>query len=281
MACGGSCSSCGDGCEKKSLKETLHKNSSVKKVVGVVSGKGGVGKSLVTCLLSCAANRAGLRSAILDADITGPSIPRSFGLSEIRAESVSEKNPDGSEGGYLKSVKSKSGVQIMSMNFLLPNETDPVVWRGPVISGAVKQFWTDVLWENVDVMFVDCPPGTGDVPLTVFQSLPLDGIIVVSSPQDLVRVIVEKAVNMAAMMKIPVLGLVENMSFVECPDCHRQIKIFGESNLEKIADEFGLKILSRIPVKKEISQSVDEGKIEDVQADFLDDAVNAIQNLFK
>ena len=235
MACGGNCSSCGDKCEKKPLKENLHSGSSVKKVIGIVSGKGGVGKSLVTSLLACKVNKDGFRTAILDADITGPSIPTSFGLGNVRAESVSEKNSDGSEGGYLKSVKSKSGIQLMSMNFLLQNETDPVVWRGPVISGAVRQFWTDVLWEDVDFMFVDCPPGTGDVPLTVFQSLPIDGIIIVSSPQQLVRVIVEKAVNMANMMNVPVLGLVENMSYVKCPDCGKEIKVFGESNIGKIA----------------------------------------------
>lgn len=197
----------------------------------------------------------------------------------MRAESVSEKNRDGSEGGYLKSVKSKSGIQLMSMNFLLQNETDPVVWRGPVISGAVRQFWTDVLWEDVDFMFVDCPPGTGDVPLTVFQSLPIDGIIIVSSPQQLVRVIVEKAVNMANMMNVPVLGLVENMSYVKCPDCGKEIKVFGESNIGKIAEEFNLKVLARIPIEQNMSAAVDKGEIESLDAPFIEEAAKSIEVL--
>lgn len=279
MACGGNCSSCGDKCEKKPLKENLHSGSSVKKVIGIVSGKGGVGKSLVTSLLACKVNKDGFRTAILDADITGPSIPTSFGLGNVRAESVSEKNRDGSEGGYLKSVKSKSGIQLMSMNFLLQNETDPVVWRGPVISGAVRQFWTDVLWEDVDFMFVDCPPGTGDVPLTVFQSLPIDGIIIVSSPQQLVRVIVEKAVNMANMMNVPVLGLVENMSYVKCPDCGKEIKVFGKSNIGKIAEEFNLKVLARIPIEQNMSAAVDKGEIESLDAPFIEEAAKSIEVL--
>lgn len=279
MACGGNCSSCGDKCEKKPLKENLHSGSSVKKVIGIVSGKGGVGKSLVTSLLACKVNKDGFRTAILDADITGPSIPTSFGLGNVRAESVSEKNRGGSEGGYLKSVKSKSGIQLMSMNFLLQNETDPVVWRGPVISGAVRQFWTDVLWEDVDFMFVDCPPGTGDVPLTVFQSLPIDGIIIVSSPQQLVRVIVEKAVNMANMMNVPVLGLVENMSYVKCPDCGKEIKVFGESNIGKIAEEFNLKVLARIPIEQNMSAAVDKGEIESLDAPFIEEAAKSIEVL--
>lgn len=279
MACNGSCSSCGDKCEKKPLKETLHSGASVKKVIGIVSGKGGVGKSLVTSLLACKASKDGFKAAVLDADITGPSIPTSFGLGNIRAESVSEKNSDGSEGGYLKPVKTKTGIQLMSMNFLLQNETDPVVWRGPVISGAVRQFWTDVLWEDVDFMFVDCPPGTGDVPLTVFQSLPVDGILIVSSPQQLVRVIVEKAVNMAKMMNIPVLGLIENMSYVKCPDCGKEINVFGESSIDKTAKEFGLKVLARIPIDQSISQAVDKGEIESVDAQFIEEAAKAVESL--
>ncbi len=279
MACNGSCSSCGDKCEKKPLKETLHSGASVKKVIGIVSGKGGVGKSLVTSLLACKASKDGFKAAVLDADITGPSIPTSFGLGNIRAESVSEKNSDGSEGGYLKPVKTKTGIQLMSMNFLLQNETDPVVWRGPVISGAVRQFWTDVLWEDVDFMFVDCPPGTGDVPLTVFQSLPVDGILIVSSPQQLVRVIVEKAVNMAKMMNIPVLGLIENMSYVKCPDCGKEINVFGESSIDKTAKEFGLKVLARIPIDQSISQAVDKGEIESVDAPFIEEAAKAVESL--
>lgn len=279
MACNGSCSSCGDKCEKKPLKETLHSGASVKKVIGIVSGKGGVGKSLVTSLLACKASKDGFKAAVLDADITGPSIPTSFGLGNIRAESVSEKNSDGSEGGYLNPVKTKTGIQLMSMNFLLQNETDPVVWRGPVISGAVRQFWTDVLWEDVDFMFVDCPPGTGDVPLTVFQSLPVDGILIVSSPQQLVRVIVEKAVNMAKMMNIPVLGLIENMSYVKCPDCGKEINVFGESSIDKTAKEFGLKVLARIPIDQSISQAVDKGEIESVDAQFIEEAAKAVESL--
>ncbi|MGN0729724.1 P-loop NTPase [Treponema sp.] len=279
MACNGSCSNCADTCEKKPLKENLHKGASVKKVIGIVSGKGGVGKSLATSLLACTVHKDGFNAAILDADITGPSIPTAFGLGNIRAESVSEKNSDGEESGYLKSVKSKTGIQLMSMNFLLQNETDPVVWRGPVISGAVRQFWTDVLWENVDFMFVDCPPGTGDVPLTVFQSLPVDGIIIVSSPQQLVRVIVEKAVNMANMMNIPVIGIIENMSYVKCPECGKEIKIFGESNIEKIAEEFKLKILARIPIEKNISEAIDKGEAESLDADFIKEAAKAVEAL--
>ncbi len=283
MACGGNCSGCSSSCEKKELKATLHQKSSVKKVIGVVSGKGGVGKSFVTSLLACKMNEKGFRSAILDADITGPSIPTAFGLGKVRAESGSDgtKDKDGNENGWLLSVKSSGGIQMMSMNFLLPNENDPVIWRGPVISGAVKQFWTDVLWEDVDVMFVDCPPGTGDVPLTVFQSLPVDGIIIVSSPQGLVRTIVEKALNMANMMKIPVLGIVENMSFVKCTDCGKEIKIFGESHIDEIARDFSIKVLARIPMEENTSTLVDEGKIEEVakKIDCLSEAVKVIESL--
>ncbi len=279
MGCKGSCSNCGDKCDKQPLKETLHEGASVKKLVGIVSGKGGVGKSLVTSLLASRVCKDGFKSAVLDADITGPSIPLSFGLGSEKAESFPETNADGSEGGYLKPVKSKSGIQLMSMNFLLQNETDPVVWRGPVISGAVRQFWTDVLWEDVDFMFVDCPPGTGDVPLTVFQSLPIDGIIIVASPQELVRVIVEKAVNMAQMMSIPVLGLIENMSYVKCPDCGKEIKVFGKSNIENIASDFNLKILAQIPIKEEIATAVDKGEVEEIEDDFIIDAAKTIENL--
>lgn len=281
MACGGNCSSCSSSCEKKDLKETLRKDASVKKVIGVVSGKGGVGKSLVTSLLASKVARDGFRSAILDADITGPSIPKSFGLEKARAESVSEKKEDGTDGGYLLSVKSKNGTQIMSMNFLLPEENSPVIWRGPVIGGAVKQFWTDVMWEDVDFMFVDCPPGTGDVPLTVFQSLPVDGIIVVSSPQQLVRTIVEKAVNMANMMNIPILGLVENMSYIKCPDCNKEIKIFGESKIEETAREFNIPVLAKIPMRPETAAMVDEGRIEELEVPEIEEAVKAVEALIK
>ena len=279
--CSGSCSNCSSGsdCSKKPLKEILHEGSSVKKVIGIISGKGGVGKSLVTSLLASKIMKDGYRTAILDADITGPSIPTAFGLSGEKAEGGIMVGKDGKQQEFLKTVKSEGGVQIMSMNFLLPKETDPVIWRGPVISGAVRQFWTDVLWDDVDFMFVDCPPGTGDVPLTVFQSLPVDGIIIVSSPQQLVRVIVEKAVNMANMMNIPILGLVENMSYVKCPDCNKEIKIFGESNIEGIAKDFGLKVLARLPIEREVSVTVDNGEVEKLDLDYIKGLSDAVESL--
>jgi len=277
--CSGECSECSKSCEKRDLHEKLHEGSKVKKVIGIVSGKGGVGKSLVTSLLACKISRDGLKAAILDADITGPSIPTAFGLGEEKAESATMTLKDGKAGQYIKPVKSKGGIQIMSMNFLLPEETTPVIWRGPVISGAVRQFWTDVVWEDVDCMFVDCPPGTGDVPLTVFQSIPVDGIIVVASPQQLVRVIVEKAVNMANMMNVPVLGLIENMSYVKCPDCGKEMKIFGESNIEGIAKDFNLKVLARIPIEQKMSVTVDNGEIETLDEGYIDEAAHAVEAL--
>lgn len=277
--CSGECSECSKSCEKRDLHEKLHEGSKVKKVIGIVSGKGGVGKSLVTSLLACKISRDGLKAAILDADITGPSIPTAFGLGEEKAESATMTLKDGKAGQYIKPVKSKGGIQIMSMNFLLPEETTPVIWRGPVISGAVRQFWTDVVWEDIDCMFVDCPPGTGDVPLTVFQSIPVDGIIVVASPQQLVRVIVEKAVNMANMMNVPVLGLIENMSYVKCPDCGREMKIFGESNIEGIAKDFNLKVLARIPIEQKMSVTVDNGEIEILDEGYIDEAAHAVEAL--
>lgn len=268
--CDHDCSSCGKSCESRDLHIKLREGSSVKKVIGIVSGKGGVGKSLVTSLLACKVHRDGFRTAILDADITGPSIPESFGLSETRASG---------DGNSLNPVVTDSGIQLMSMNFLLENENDPVVWRGPVISGAVQQFWTDVVWKDVDFMFVDMPPGTGDVPLTVFQSLPIDGIIVVSSPQQLVRVIVEKAVKMANMMNVPVLGLVENMSYVKCPDCGCEISVFGKSNIEKIADTFGIPVLARIPMEESTAAYVDSGDIESLDLPYLNTAAELIEGL--
>ncbi|MCR5218176.1 Mrp/NBP35 family ATP-binding protein [Treponema sp.] len=279
--CSGSCSSCNQNCEKRSLKESLHEGSSVKKVIAVVSGKGGVGKSLVTNLLACKVHRDGFKTAILDADITGPSVPTAFGLHGEKAEAGTMTMKDGKAQEYLKSVKTSTGIQIMSMNFLLPEENTPVIWRGPVISGAVKQFWTDVVWEDVDFMFVDCPPGTGDVPLTIFQSLPVDGIIVVASPQQLVRVIVEKAVNMANMMNVPILGLVENMSYVQCPDCGKQIRIFGENNIEGIAKDYGLKVLARIPIEQKMSVTVDNGEIESLDVNYVDEAAASVESLLK
>ena len=221
----------------------------------------------------------GYRAAVLDADITGPSIPTAFGVGQEKATSGSRSKEDGTLDEFIKPVVSAKGVQLMSMNFLLTNETDPVIWRGPVIAGAVKQFWTDVMWDDVDFMFVDCPPGTGDVPLTVFQSLPIDGIIIVSSPQQLVRVIVEKAVNMANIMKIPVLGLVENMSYVKCPDCSKEIKIFGESNIDNIAKDFDLKVLARLPISREISVSIDNGEVEELNLTELDECANTVESL--
>ena len=268
--CDHDCSSCGKSCESRDLHIKLREGSSVKKVIGIVSGKGGVGKSLVTSLLACKVHRDGFRTAILDADITGPSIPESFGLSETRASG---------DGNSLNPVVTDSGIQLMSMNFLLENENDPVVWRGPVISGAVQQFWTDVVWKDVDFMFVDMPPGTGDVPLTVFQSLPIDGIIVVSSPRQLVRVIVEKAVKMANMINVPVLGLVENMSYVKCPDCGCEISVFGKSNIEKIADTFGIPVLARIPMEESTAAYVDSGDIESLDLPYLNTAAELVEGL--
>ncbi|WP_022931311.1 Mrp/NBP35 family ATP-binding protein [Treponema bryantii] len=270
--CTHDCGSCGQDCSKRDLQVSLHKDSKVKKVIGIVSGKGGVGKSLVTSLLASKVNKDGFRTAILDADITGPSIPESFGVGDERAQAVEGQDA-------LTPVVTDSGIQLMSMNFLLQNENDPVIWRGPVIAGAVKQFWTDVIWKDVDFMFVDMPPGTGDVPLTVFQSLPLDGIIVVSSPQQLVRVIVEKAVNMANMMNIPILGIVENMSYVKCPDCGKEITVFGKSNIDQIAKGFNIPVLARIPMQEETSRAVDAGDIESLDIPELKDAAETVEKL--
>ena len=261
--CTHNCSSCGESCgertEPQSFQAKAHDLSHVKKVIAVVSGKGGVGKSLVTSSLACAMRARGKKVGILDADITGPSIPKAFGI-HTRAM--------GSELG-LYPVDSEGGVQVMSLNLLTENETDPVIWRGPVIAGTVKQFWTDVIWGEVDYLFVDMPPGTGDVPLTVFQSLPVDGIIVVTSPQDLVSMIVTKAVKMAEMMNIPVLGLVENYSYFQCPDCGKQHKIFGESHIDSVAVEHGLKVLARLPMDPALAAACDAGKIESFQPNYL------------
>jgi len=265
--CNHDCSACSKNCESRDMRAKLHEGSSVKKVIGVISGKGGVGKSFVTCLLACAMNRKGKHTAILDADITGPSIPEAFGLSSTRVEG---------DDNTMKPVTTDGGIQLMSMDFLLEKNTDPVIWRGPVISGAVKQFWTDVIWHDVDYMFVDMPPGTGDVPLTVFQSLPVDGIIVVSSPQQLVRVIVEKAVKMANMMNIPIIGLVENMSYVKCPKCGEIIHVYGKSNIEAIAQNYNLPVLAKIPIEEQSSAAIDLGTIEDLNVNYVDKAVDLI-----
>ncbi len=261
--CSHDCSSCGEKCserrEAQDFSAKLNEYSRVGKVIGVVSGKGGVGKSMVTSMLAVMTARQGYRVAILDADVTGPSIPMAFGIHEkARANDL----------GIYPAV-TKEGIQVMSLNLLLENETDPVVWRGPVIAGVVKQFWTDVVWDNVDYMFVDMPPGTGDVPLTVFQSLPVDGVVVVTSPQELVGMIVEKAVNMAGMMNVPVLALVENMSWFECPDCGRKHSIFGESRIDEVASRHGIPLVSRLPIRPELAAAADGGAIESQDSEEL------------
>ena len=270
--CTHDCSSCGENCPSREANpadflEKPNAMSHIKKVIGVVSGKGGVGKSMVTSMLAVLLNRRGAHTAVLDADITGPSIPKAFGI---------HQKAMGSEFGILP-ARTKTGIDIMSVNLLLDDETAPVVWRGPIIANTVKQFWTDVIWENVDYLFVDMPPGTGDVPLTVFQSLPGSGIIIVTSPQELVAMIVEKAVNMAKKMNVPILGLVENMSYLECPDCGKKISVFGESHLDEVAKEYGIPVLAQIPIRPAIAKAVDEGTVEYVEADFLDDAVKAVK----
>lgn len=242
------------------LKEELNAASSVKKVYAVMSGKGGVGKSLVTSMLAVTAQRRGFKTAVLDADITGPSIPTAFNIHERANTNMY---------GIIPAV-SKTGIEIMSLNLLLENETDPVVWRGPVIAGAVKQFWTDVAWNDVDVMFIDMPPGTGDVPLTVFQSIKVDGIVIVTSPQELVSMIVEKAVHMADMMKVPVLGIVENMSYFECPDCGKKHNIYGESHVDEAAVKFGIDAVAKMPIDPKFAKACDNGEIEEVEGGWLD-----------
>jgi Mrp family chromosome partitioning ATPase len=271
-SCGENCGrECGGGEEGKSKRDEfradLNPLSHVRHVIGVVSGKGGVGKSLVTSLLATMFSRKGYKTAVLDADITGPSIPKMFGVTG-RAE--------GSDLGIFPK-KTHGDIRIMSINLLLDNAEAPVIWRGPLIAGTVKQFWTDVVWDDVDYMFIDMPPGTGDVPLTVFQSLPVDGIVVVTSPQDLVSLIVKKAANMAKMMHIPVLGLVENMSYYKCPDCGREEEIFGKSKLPQVAEDMGLSILGRMPIDSKLARLCDEGAIERVDVDYLNGAVDAIE----
>lgn len=269
--CTHNCETCSASCSERtdpqSFLEKPNELSHIKKVIGVVSGKGGVGKSLVTSMLATVMNRRGHKTAILDADITGPSIPKAFGLKE---------KATGNELGLFP-VKTKMGIEVMSVNLLLENETDPVVWRGPVIAGTVKQFWTDVIWNDVDYIFVDMPPGTGDVPLTVFQSLPVDGIIVVTSPQELVGMIVDKAVKMADMMNIPVLALVENMSYFECPDCGKKHAVFGESHLQEIAARHGIGQTARLPINPEIARACDNGLVELFEGDWLDGVADALE----
>lgn len=251
------------------MKEKTNELNSIKKVVGVVSGKGGVGKSLVTAMLSVITSRKGYNTGILDADITGPSIPKMFGITQ-KAET--------SELGIFP-VKTNNNIRIMSINLLLDKEDAPVIWRGPLLAGTVKQFWTDVIWGNLDVLYIDMPPGTGDVPLTVFQSIPLDGIVIVTSPQELVSMIVKKAYHMAEQMNIPVLGIVENMSYVACPDCGKEIKLFGESNLSEIAKEFKLNILGRVPIDPVMAQLSDKGEFEKISNNYLKNAAEQIETL--
>ena len=273
--CSHNCETCGENCPSRQnpadFIEKPHELSSIKKVIGVVSGKGGVGKSLVTSMMSVLRQRRGYQSAILDADVTGPSIPRIFGLKE-RAM--------GDDNGIYP-VKTKTGIEVMSVNLLLEDDTTPVVWRGPIIAGTVKQFWTDVIWNDVDFMFVDMPPGTGDVPLTVFQSLPVDGIIVVTSPQELVSMIVTKAVKMAQAMNIPILGIVENMSYVVCPDCGKAFQIYGESHVEEEAGKNGLKVLGRWPIDPKLAKSCDKGAMELFEGEWLEAAADAVEALLK
>ena len=270
--CNHDCSSCGESCssrDPKSFIEKPHPKSSIKKVIGIISGKGGVGKSMTSSMLAASFQKKGHHTAILDADITGPSIPKAFGITE---------HAYGSEEGIYP-VLSKTGIQTMSVNLLLEDATDPVIWRGPVIAATVKQFWQEVIWEDVDYMFVDMPPGTGDVALTVFQTIPVDGIVIVTSPQELVSMIVGKAVKMAQMMNIPIIGIIENMSYVECPHCGEHIEVFGKSHLDEVAAQYNLPVLGRIPMTPAISAASDAGKIEELEGNWFDDAITAIEKL--
>ncbi|MGN0795782.1 MAG: P-loop NTPase [Christensenellales bacterium] len=267
--CSHDCSSCNKDCSSKSMIEKPHELSRVKKVIGVVSGKGGVGKSMVTSTLAVTLNRRGNKVGIMDADITGPSIPKMFGLGG---------KLDGDNTG-LYPAQTKKGIKVVSVNLLLDDPTAPVVWRGPVIAGMVKQFWTDVIWGDLDFLFVDMPPGTGDVPLTVFQSLPIDGIVIVTSPQELVSMIVEKAVNMAKLMNVPILGLVENLSYVECPACKEKIYPFGEGKAKDTAEKFGIASVAELPIKKDYAQQSDKGLIELFEGNELDSIADVIENI--
>ena len=267
--CTHDCSTCGASCasKKESLIEPCNSKSSIKKVIGVVSGKGGVGKSMVSAMLAVAMRRREQNVAILDADITGPSVPKMFGI----------HGPVNGDGEGILPAETKTGIKVMSLNLLLDDETTPVVWRGPVIAGTVKQFWTDVFWGDIDWMFVDMPPGTGDVPLTVFQSIPLDGIVIVTSPQELVSMIVSKAVRMASLMNIPVLGIVENMSYLKCPDCGREIKLFGESHVDEVAKEYGLDVLARVPIAPALANLADKGAVELMELPCAEEAADKIE----
>ena len=267
--CTHDCSTCGASCasKKESLIEPCNSKSSIKKVIGVVSGKGGVGKSMVSAMLAVAMRRREQNVAILDADITGPSVPKMFGI----------HGPVNGDGEGIFPAETKTGIKVMSLNLLLDDETTPVVWRGPVIAGTVKQFWTDVFWGDIDWMFVDMPPGTGDVPLTVFQSIPLDGIVIVTSPQELVSMIVSKAVRMASLMNIPVLGIVENMSYLKCPDCGKEIKVFGDSHVDEVAKEYGLDVLARVPIDPSLANLADKGAVELMELPCAEEAADKIE----
>ena len=269
--CTHDCSTCGQNCgqrtEPESLLQKPHEQSHIKKVIGVCSGKGGVGKSMVTSLLAVTMQRMGLKVGILDADITGPSIPREFGL---------KQKAEGNDTGIFP-VRTTTGIDVMSLNLLLPNDSDPVAWRGPIIAGAVTQFWTDVIWGDKDVLFIDMPPGTGDVMLTVCQSIPVDAAVLVSTPQELVGMIVEKSIKMVDMLNIPVIGLVENMSYVQCPDCGKKIEVFGESHVDAIARQYG--IPHTLPIDRKLAASADKGMIELTNGDWLDEIANAIDQL--
>lgn len=271
--CTHDCSTCGQNCgqrtEPESLLQKPHEQSHIKKVIGVCSGKGGVGKSMVTSLLAVAMQRMGLKVGILDADITGPSIPREFGL---------KQKAEGNDTGIFP-VRTTTGIDVMSLNLLLPNDSDPVAWRGPIIAGAVTQFWTDVIWGDKDVLFIDMPPGTGDVMLTVCQSIPVDAAVLVSTPQELVGMIVEKSIKMVDMLNIPVIGLVENMSYVQCPDCGKKIEVFGESHVNEIARQYGIPHTAALPIDRKLAASADKGMIELTNGDWLDEIANAIDEL--
>lgn len=269
--CNSNCGSCSQTCESRKEENEflayLNEKSSVKKVIGVVSGKGGVGKSFVTSMLAVAMKRRDYNVAVLDADITGPSIPKAFGIKEKAKSSADGMIPS----------KSKTGIDIMSINLLLDNDTDPVIWRGPIIAGVVKQFWSEVVWNDIEYMFIDMPPGTGDVPLTVFQSIPVDGIIIVTSPQELVSMIVEKAVKMAENMNVPIIGVVENMSYFKCPDCNKEHKIFGESKIEEVAKKHDLKVLAKLPIDPNIASSIDKGLVELCEDGLFENIINIIE----
>ena len=269
--CTHNCSACSANCssrDPKSLLAPMNPLSNVKHVIGIVSGKGGVGKSLVSSMLSVLSARRGNKTAVLDADMTGPSIPRILGV----------KGDVTGDGTYMYPLQSKTGIKVMSVNLLLEKDTQPVVWRGPVIAGTVKQFWSDCIWDDVDYMYVDMPPGTGDVPLTVFQSLPLDGIVIVTTPQYLVSMIVEKAYHMANMMNIPVLGIVENMSYIKCPDCGKEISVFGESKIESVAISLDLDVLARIPIDPRVASLCDKGMLELMDNDYMEKALDIIES---